>query len=381
MPKHMQATAILYCGLLTSSAIASQEWTKHTIVEGVGTITTAVAADYNGDRQVDVITSYKGQIVLHQAPHWEPTTLYTFHKTKSRAIHSESFDVDGDGDIDYIASDAWAAPFWLENPGRPNTEWTAHIVDPDIRGIHCILKTDVDQDGQLDLIINNFIPEGPLANSIFWLSKPNPLKNAPQWNRYAFADGDAIGGSHYFGVGDIDGDGWKEIAVGSKGGQFEGGHWFAYWKHPGAQQVTQAWEKVIIAENQTGATNILPADVNNDGQIDFIASRGHGHGVIWFQAPDWQEHAIDAEISSPHALAIADFDQDGDIDAASCGFKSERLAIYTNDGNGNFTTTDLDHAQQSYDLRAIDLDNDGDLDLLNAGRATANVVWYENPLK
>jgi len=27
----------------------------------------------------------------------------------------------------------------------------------------------------------------------------------------------------------------------------------------------------------------------------------------------------------------------------------------------------------------VDMDGDGDVDLLNAGRATGNVLWYENP--
>ena len=43
-----------------------------------------------------------------------------------------------------------------------------------------------------------------------------------------------------------------------------------------------------------------------------------------------------------------------------------------------FARHDLDTDQESYDLRAVDMDGDGDLDLLNAGRASRNVVWYEN---
>ena len=54
---------------------------------------------------------------------------------------------------------------------------------------------------------------------------------------------------------------------------------------------------------------------------------------------------------------------------------------YENDGKGNFTLHTLDKNQQSYDLNSVDMDSDGDLDLLNAGRATNNVTWYENPAK
>lgn len=183
------------------------------------------------------------------------------------------------------------------------------------------------------------------------------------------------------GAGDIDGDGWKEIAVGAKGKPFADGNWFAFWKHPGPERADGAWEKVILAENQTAATNILPADVNGDGKVDWVASRGHGIGVLWFESPDWTMHDIDTEIEFPHSLTISDHDQDGDLDAATCGFGSERLMWYENDGVGNFTNHTLDNNQQSYHLLSIDMDGDGDLDLLNAGRGTKNVAWYENPLR
>ena len=180
---------------------------------------------------------------------------------------------------------------------------------------------------------------------------------------------------------DIDGDGWKEIAVGAKGKPFDDGDWFAFWKNPGKEDVKGAWKKTILAENQKAATNILAADVNGDGKVDWVASRGHGTGVLWFENPSWKIHKIDQEIKQPHSLTVADHDQDGDIDIASCGFESEWVRWYENDGQGNFTVHTLDEAQQSYDLRSIDMDGDGDVDLLNAGRGSKNVVWYENLLK
>ena len=121
--------------------------------------------------------------------------------------------------------------------------------------------------------------------------------------------------------------------------------------------------------------------MNGDGKVDWLASRGHGVGVIWFENPGWKIHDIDVNIQYPHSLTVADHDQDGDMDAATCGYGSERVMWYENDGKGKFKLHTLDTGQQSYDLRSVDMDGDGDLDLLNAGRGSQNVAWYENPLK
>ena len=135
----------------------------------------------------------------------------------------------------------------------------------------------------------------------------------------------------------------------------------------------------MISDQEPGATNIHPADVNGDGRLDFIASRGHGKGVIWFEAPLWTCHEIDANLKEPHCLAAVDMDSDGDIDAATCGYGDQIVMWYENDGKGDFTPHLVGKKQEAYDIRTVDLDADGDLDLLIAGRASNNVVWYENP--
>lgn len=373
----------LCCVLLlfaASCASYEQAWTKHTIYENQGKlITTAVAADYTGDGLPDVITSDAGRVLLFVAPDWQQTVLHEMPDQKRHCIHSETLDVDGDGDQDWVGSLPWGKPFWLENPGEKHAPWAARVIDHDIKGIHCFLKADIDRDGKLDVIVNNFSPEGVLGDSVVWMSVPADVKDAPHWDRHVFADRDAPGGSHYFGFGDLDGDGWGEITVAAKGDPFENGNWFAYWKNPGKNQVKQPWKRVTVAQNQLGATNILPGDLNGDGKPDLLASNGHGRGVFWFESPGWAKRMIDTEMDCPHCLVLADLDGDGDLDAASCGFQSKRVSIYRNDGKGRFTRHDLDQDQESYDLRAVDMDRDGDPDLLNAGRRGGNVVWYENP--
>ncbi len=368
-------------------------WKKH-VVMARGHCNTAVAIDANSDGLMDVVCSYGGKVSLFIAPEWKDEhVLHRLSQPNRACIHSCVIDVDGDGDLDWAGAEASEHPFWLENPVNPSPNsnqtftdgdhappWVRRTIDPQITGIHCLTRSDIDNDGRDDLIINNFEPEQGIGDSIAWLTIPSDPKTAEHWDRHIFADKDARGGSHYMGAGDIDGDGWKEIAVGAKGEPFADGNWFAYWKNPGKEAVTGAWKKIVLAENQTAATNILPADINADGKIDWLASRGHGKGVIWMENPSWQIHTVDADIEFPHSLTVADHDQDGDTDAAACGYGSELVMWYENDGAGSFRHHILDRNQQSYHLSSVDMDGDGDLDLLNAGRGSANVAWYENPL-
>ena len=355
-------------------------WKKHLIVQEESNFT-AVAAGFTSREYADVITSYQGKIILLTAPNWTEQTLYQFPVANQTAIHSAVMDVDQDGDPDWIGGFAKGPAIWLENPGKKDATWTARTIDTDCNSIHCFLVADVNHDGKNDILINNFSPNGPLGNSAMWYETPSDPKAGKPWPRHIFAKGDAPGGSHYFGFGDLNGDGLGEITLAAKGAPFPGGDWFAYWKNPGAGKQKKPWEKVILREHETGATNITPAKIDNDSHTDIVATNGHGKGVFWMKAPKWEKQMIDPDMESPHCLAVADLDQDGDNDIATCGFISRRMTIYLNDSKGSFTRQDIDLDQESYDLRAIDMDGDGDLDLLNAGRKSNNVTWYENPLK
>ncbi|TWT86338.1 FG-GAP repeat protein [Neorhodopirellula pilleata] len=380
----LDAVAVILCILTASTQLEAGEppvaWTKHVVTQGHH-CNTAVYLDINRDRRMDVIASFDGKVSLFVAPEFEhEIVLHHFENRRGACIHSAVLDVDDDGDMDWAGAIANEHPFWLENPGNETSgPWRARPIDHEVTGIHCLLATDIDNDGKDDLIINNFEPEQGIGDSIAWLSVPEGVKSGEPWTRHVFADRDARGGSHYMGAADTNGDGWKEIAVGAKGAPFADGNWFAFWTHPGSNSMTGPWKKTTIAVEQPGATNMTAADINGDRKMDWVATRGHGVGVIWFENPDWSMHRIDDEIREPHSLAVADFDADGNVDVATCGYGSERVMVYLNDGRGNFETQTIDTNQQSYDLRAVDMDGDGDMDLLNAGRATRNVVWYENP--
>jgi hypothetical protein len=377
------AVRILLLCVMSLSAVKADKsglWRKHVIAERFRAHT-VVAADFSGDGLPDVISNNADhkQDVLFIAPCWERVVL---REGADGVFASGVLDVDGDGDPDFVG--ARYAPgllYWLERPARPQSDfWPMHVIDDfareGINGIHGVTVGDVDRDGVPDVIANSAQPSGRFPNSIVWF-RLDRSKRPPSLTRFVFAKEDAPGLSHYMGFGDVNGDGRPDIASAAK--VAEGGNWFAWWEAPADPR--SVWRRHVIATGQEGATNIEMADVNRDGRADFIASRGHGKGVIWFEAPQWTIHEIAPDLAGPHALAVGDMDGDGDPDAVTCAKDSKVAAWFENDGRGRFRMHVIDRNQAAYDVRLVDLDRDGDLDVLVAGQESRNVVWYENRLR
>ncbi|MEZ5353903.1 MAG: VCBS repeat-containing protein [Bryobacteraceae bacterium] len=357
-------------------------WTRHEVGSGFANAT-AAAADFTGDGLPDIIANdgpgKRTVLFVHpknRGEAWKSVTLLE----GVNAIHSEVMDVDGDGDTDYIG--ARYSPgliFWLEQPKNGATaKWTYHVVDDfaqgGVNGIHGLITGDVDGDGKLDLIGNSAQPNGAFPNSLAWFRIPKDPRKAARWERSIFADKDAPGLSHYLGFGDVNGDGRADMASGAK--IADGGNWFAWWEQ--GTDARKPFRKHVIATGQPGATNIHIADLNGDGKADFFASRGHGRGIVWYEAPDWKAHEVNTRIVGPHSLAMGDIDGDGDLDAVTCAKDSATAAWFENDGRGNFTTHHIWENQAAYDIKLVDMDGDGDLDAVVAGQESRNVVWFEN---
>lgn len=358
---------------------AKPQWVAHRVASGFSNHT-IVAGDITGSPRLDIVVSGNNETYLLAGD--SAGTKRVIHEGVGGLFASELMDVDGDGDLDFVA--ARYSPgliFWLERPANPLTDpWVYHEIDNfekgGVNGIHGLLVGDVDGDGLPDLIANSAQPNGQFPDSLAWFKL---VREGGQglFVRHIFADRDAPGLSHYFGMGDINADGRPDIA--SAGKDAPGGNWYAWWEQPA--DPTIPWKRHWIAREQWGATNILPADVNGNGKLDFLATRGHGEGVLWFEAPDWTPHEMDPGLRGPHALAIGDLDGDGDIDAATCAKDSQLAVWYENDGKGGFTRHIIGRNQAAYDVRLVDMDRDGDLDLVVAGQASDNVVWFENRLR
>ncbi len=366
-------------------------WTRHAFAlpESIWSVE---AIDVNGDGQRDLIAMGVTKVFALVAPDWSERILVDCKEGKM--LYCVAIDADDDGDQD-LALGRYAIPWidfrqakaqgkeaaqpqgpdfsvaWIENPGRGRSSapWALHVVDRELNGIHGLCVGDVNRDGKSDLISDSI--SGPFfANSVAWFELPTGARGEPR--RHVVTKSGADGRPHYLDFADVNNDGRGDILLGDSGGGT-----FTWWER--ANDVSAPWTRHLIAQEK-GATNIKAADINHDGQLDVVGTCGHGKGVFWFEGPAWKKHVIDAELATPHALAIGDFDGDGDVDVAVASYTAFVVRWYENDGKGAFIAHDIDvgNRQEAYDMKTADVNGDGHPDLVLAGRETKNLVLYLN---
>ncbi|PKO07473.1 MAG: hypothetical protein CVU41_01910 [Chloroflexi bacterium HGW-Chloroflexi-3] len=128
-------------------------------------------------------------------------------------------------------------------------------------------------------------------------------------------------------------------------------------------------------------------DIDGDSDIDAV-------GKIWGQGlvtlinqgtgellPSWK---LEDQQTTIGDIALAGFDQDGDLDALICnGFRetgSYPCRLLWNDGNGQFTESGLNlPSTMGAHIAVGDLDLDGDLDVVVTNMGRLNQIWlYED---
>lgn len=238
----------------------------------------------------------------------QPWTADAIHED----IGSLFFDADGDGDLDlYVVSGGseWsgAVPGLQDrlymNDGKGVFERNRTALPQEAYSGSCVTAADFDQDGDLDLFIGARVIPGQYP-----LSAGNRvLRNDfdPATGQLQFKDVTSlIGGTDLFGAGmvtdavwtDMDRDGWPDLVI--------AGDWMPVkiYRNESGKKMTDVSADWGLDKSNGWWCKILPADVDGDGDTDFIV--GNMGNNSQFKATGQQ----------PLVTYAGDFNGDGKLD-------------------------------------------------------------------
>jgi hypothetical protein len=274
-----------------------------------------------------------------------------------------AFDVDQDGDLDIIlGSDASDNKvWWWENPFpnyNPNIPWTRReIKNTGNNKHHDFLIGDFDGDGKVELVFWN---QG--AKKLFIADIPKDPKENKPWlytEIFSWDSGEECEGLASF---DIDGDGKLDI-VGC-------GRWF---KHNGGTSYT-----ANLIDDSQRCTRSASGQLKKGGWAEVVFGPGDGVGRLkWYEwtGKEWKGHDLLGEnVIHGHSLQVADINGDGNLDIFCAEMRqwsadkddnpNARMWVFLGDGRGNFKKMVLGSGHGSHETMVADMDGDGDLDLL-----------------
>jgi hypothetical protein len=286
------------------------------------------AADINRDGKPDVIAGpywYAGPDFKAKHAFYEPVALPP-EVSPSNSMFTFVHDFNGDGwtDILVLGRVLHHEAFWYENPGKadvgkPDHRWKKHFAATRVFGESPIFD-DVDGDGKPELLSISGTTANDKIKQWGWYAPDWSAPTKP-WRFVTVTEKADF--NHYYhgeGVGDINGDGRKDIVLN------EG--WFEQ-PAKGAPAGT-LWKKHdFIFSKDRGGAQIEVYDVNGDGKNDVItAINAHGWGLSWFEHQrdaagkiTFTEHRLmgtreeekkfGVAFSQPHAVTLADIDGDG----------------------------------------------------------------------
>lgn len=363
----------------------------------------AAAADFNKDGVMDVVA---GPYIYNGPDYTTSREIYlaqgvntsTQYSNDCWVTHAADFTGDGWPDVLTTSHSGRVGAVLYINPKGESRRWEKVQVVPIVQTEATLLR-DVDGDGKPELVYG--------AEGYVRLARPDPANPKGPWIVQTISERGPWGAGHGIGVGDINGDGRKDVVT----------PW-GWWEQPAAGNKQELWTHHPEAfgkwtRSSAGGAEIAVFDANGDGLPDIVTSlQAHGWGLSWFEQKrtggkiSFVEHTIMGDRSTDnaggvtfsqlHGSAHADVDGDGVEDfIVGKRFWSHLDNFYDPDpygppvlywyrtvrdakapGGARFVP-ELIHNRSGVgsDILAVDLNKDGVIDLVSATRSGTFIFW------
>ncbi len=306
-------------------------------------------------------------------------------------VRIADMDLDGDNDVvvacsGYYTYYSTTLPMvcWYENDGTPKTgTWARHTIYAKGTSYYdgYIRSMDVgffDSDAYPDVAWGCYY-------DIFWAK--NPQSPTGTWNRYEITTSTYYYYSYGMVAADVNGDGYDDLATCS--GYSGTGYGVAWWKNP---TTTSSWTKYSIDTSARYGYDIDASNLDGANTVDFIVTcYGYSSGYDYIYrylststnpTTSWTKQTISSNsFKSPATVTISNFDGATRDDFFVASYYTGSASWYANNGAATVWTQNKiieGGVQDPWGMAKGDFDGDLDLDIVVCGYGSDEVRWYEN---
>ena len=233
-------------------------WAKRTVDGSFSGADGVYAADVDGDGDIDILGAAKD---ANDVVWWENEngagTSWEKHRVDDAFRGTGSVvaaDLDGDEDLDILASAYLARDVaWWENKNSSGTSWDKHTVDSDFPGVTCVYAVDIDGDEDLDILAT----ARGVSTMVWWENTDGTGTNLTKHTLEGYFEGPTC--VH---AADIDGDGDMDIL----GAAYIGDE-IAWWENlgiaPTPTPIAETYVKLFHERARAGESLLYPINVND----------------------------------------------------------------------------------------------------------------------
>jgi hypothetical protein len=354
----------------------------------VGTLVNArfwdvLSVDLDGDGDLDLLTGSDGYAGYELAAWENDGTPFVAGWPRhdigdvGKVLSIDAGDLDGDGDIDLVSGQSNSPRLLVwENDGSPfSGSWSYHAIGTPPAQVESVAVGDLDKDGDLDIVSATGLDEWSASSNyrvMAWENDGTPFSGGWVSNDVYIVTYSV----HAVALGDLDNDGWLDIvagvnhapAVGSSGNPAPPENWYPNYELRAYQNdgspFTGGWAETSVGRD--------PETVTFD--------HGNYHGY-------WG--------ATIYAVAIADLDNDGDLDILSAEHLEGdyQVKAWENDGMPFDGLPAEEHwtwqptalgvyapwmDSSVYDIVAEDVNQDGYVDAATISEESYEAVVWEN---